>query len=150
MVDEYGNETDQRRISPEAWNEVFRAQAPARIAQVADERSIPKSTFAIPRKIRQLQVYFKRDLLSKLANRQYVLINLLEAPILAFVMAFFLKFYRTGPGTSGEYIFRENENLPQYLFIAVIVALFLGLTVSAEEIIRDLSLIHISEPTRPY
>ncbi|MBK6943300.1 MAG: ATP-binding cassette domain-containing protein [Flavobacteriales bacterium] len=137
LVDEYGNETDQRRISPEAWNEVFRAQAPARIAQVADERSIPKSTFAIPRKIRQLQVYFKRDLLSKLANRQYVLINLLEAPILAFVMAFFLKFYRTGPGTSGEYIFRENENLPQYLFIAVIVALFLGLTVSAEEIIRD-------------
>lgn len=137
LVDEYGNETDQRRISPEAWNEVFRAQAPARIAQVADERSVPKSTFAIPRKIRQLQVYFKRDLLSKLANRQYVLINLLEAPILAFVMAFFLKFYRTGPGTTDSYIFRENENLPQYLFIAVIVALFLGLTVSAEEIIRD-------------
>ena len=137
LVDEYGNETDQRRIGPEAWNEVFRAQMEGRVAQVADERSVPKSTFAVPDKIRQLKVYFQRDLLSKLANRQYVLINLLEAPALAFLMAFFLKFYRTGHGTQGEYIFRQNDNIPQYLFISVIVALFLGLTVSAEEIIRD-------------
>ncbi len=137
LVDEYGNETDQRRISPEAWNEVFRAQMEVRVAQVPDERTVPKSTFAIPDKLRQLKVYFKRDLLSKLANTQYVLINLLEAPVLAFVMAFFLKYYRTGDGAAGTYIFRENDNLPQYLFIAVIVALFLGLTVSAEEIIRD-------------
>ena len=137
LVDEYGNETDQRRISPEAWNEVFRAQMEVRVAQVPDERTVPQSTFTIPDKLRQWKVYFKRDLLSKLANRQYVLINLLEAPVLAFVMAFFLKYYRTGDGTPGAYIFRENDNLPQYLFIAVIVALFLGLTVSAEEIIRD-------------
>lgn len=137
LVDEYGNETDQRRISPEAWNEVFRAQMEGRVAQVVEERSIPKSTFAVPDKFRQFNVYFKRDLLSKLANRQYVLINLVEAPALAFLMAFFLKFYRTGHGTAGEYVLRQNENLPQYLFIAVIVALFLGLTVSAEEIIRD-------------
>lgn len=137
LVDEYGNETDQRRIGPEAWNEVFRAQMEGRVAQVADERSVPKSTFAVPDRIRQLKVYFKRDLLSKLANRQYVLINLLEAPALAYVMAFFLKFYRIGHGTAGEYVFRQNDNIPQYLFISVIVALFLGLTVSAEEIIRD-------------
>lgn len=137
LVDEYGNETDQRRISPEAWNEVFRAQMDGRVAQVPEERSIPKSTFAVPDRIRQLKVYFQRDLLSKLANRQYVLINLVEAPALAFLMAFFLKFYRTGHGTVGQYVFRQNDNIPQYLFIAVIVALFLGLTVSAEEIIRD-------------
>ncbi|MCB0763549.1 MAG: ATP-binding cassette domain-containing protein, partial [Flavobacteriales bacterium] len=137
LVDEYGNETDQRRISPEAWNEVFHAQMTSRTAPVQEERSVPKSTFAIPNKLRQFRVYFKRDLLSKLANRQYVLINLLEAPVLAFVMSFFLKYYRTGPGTADHYIFRENDNIPQYLFIAVIVALFLGLTVSAEEIIRD-------------
>jgi len=137
LVDEYGNETDQRRISPEAWNEVFRAQMEGRVALVPEERSVPKSTFAVPGKLRQLYVYFKRDLLSKLANRQYVLINLLEAPALAFLMAFFLKYHRIGHGTANAYLFRENDNIPQYLFIAVIVSLFLGLTVSAEEIIRD-------------
>jgi len=137
LVDEYGNETDQRRISPEAWNEVFHAQSRGRMEQVPMETTIPKSTFAIPHKLRQLEVYFKRDLLSKLANRQYVLINLLEAPALAFLMAFFLKFHKVGLGEVGGYVYRANDNVPQFLFISVIVALFLGLTVSAEEIIRD-------------
>lgn len=137
LVDEYGNETDQRRISPEAWNEVFHAQSEGRMANIPEETAIPKSTFAIPNMLRQLEVYFKRDLLSKLANRQYVLINLLEAPALAFLMAFFLKFHKVGFGEVGEYVYRSNDNIPQFLFISVIVALFLGLTVSAEEIIRD-------------
>lgn len=137
LVDEYGNETDQRRISPEAWNEVFRAQMEGRPDHVVDEHAVPRSTFAVPDRIRQLKVYFKRDLLSKLANRQYVIINLVEAPALAFVMAFFLRFQRSGHAAEAGYVFRQNDNIPQYLFIAVIVALFLGLTVSAEEIIRD-------------
>ncbi len=140
IVDEYGNESDQRRISPEAWNEVFRAQMEVRVSKVPDGTSVPKSTFKAPDKLKQFLVYFKRDLLSKLANRQYVLINMLEAPALAFVMAFFLRYYRAGHGTMG-YLFRRNDNIPQYLFIAVIVALFLGLTVAAEEIIRDRKII---------
>ncbi|HBL38693.1 MAG TPA: hypothetical protein DDZ19_06410, partial [Flavobacteriales bacterium] len=36
-----------------------------------------------------------------------------------------------------DYIYRESENLPQFLFISVIVSLFLGLSFSAEEIFRD-------------
>jgi ABC-type multidrug transport system ATPase subunit len=134
IVDEYGNETDQRRISPEAWNEVFRAQMEGRVARVPDATEIPRSTFKAPGWTAQLYVYFKRDLLAKLANRQYVLINLLEAPALAFILAFFLRYHAVG---GDGYVYRQNDNLPQYLFISVIVALFLGLTVAAEEIIRD-------------
>ena len=137
IVDEYGNETDQRRIGPEAWNEVFRAQMEVRVARVPDETRIPRSTFKAPGRVKQMAVYFRRDVLSKLANRQYVLINLLEAPVLAFVMAFFLRYRAIGLGEEGSYVFRHNDNIPQYLFIAVIVSLFLGLSVAAEEIIRD-------------
>ena len=136
IVDEHGNETDQRRIGPEAWNEVFRAQMEVRTARVPDGTAVPRSTFRAPGKLKQMAVFFKRDLMSKLANRQYVLINLIEAPALALVMAFFLRFNAAG-GTNGSYVFRQNDNIPQYLFISVIVALFLGLTVAAEEIIRD-------------
>ncbi len=136
LVDEYGMETDQRRISPEAWNEVFRAQMAGRMALVPDVHTRPRSTFKAPGWAAQLKVFFTRDILSKLANRQYVLINLLEAPVLAFVMAFFLRYHGAG-GDAAGYVQRSNDNIPQYLFIAVIVALFLGLTVAAEEIIRD-------------
>jgi ABC transport system ATP-binding/permease protein len=38
---------------------------------------------------------------------------------------------------SDVYIFSENENIPIYIFMSLIVALFLGLTISAEEIFRD-------------
>src|SRR6185295_17228273 len=34
-------------------------------------------------------------------------------------------------------VFRFNDNFPAFLLMAIIVALFMGLTVSAEEIIRD-------------
>lgn len=133
IVDEYGNETDQRRIGPEAWNEVFRAQMEVRTAHVPDGTSVPRSTFKAPDKLAQALVYFKRDIHSKLANRQYVLVNLLEAPVLALIMATFLRYRQSDLG----YVFRLNDNIPQFLFISVIVALFLGLTVAAEEIIRD-------------
>lgn len=136
VVDEYGNLTEQRRISPQAWHEVYKEQIEDQMREKEDPAEMPRTSFKVPNRIKQFLVYFLRDLHSKLTNRQYVLINLLEAPLLAGVLAFFLKFFKdTGAGQF--YIFRENENLPQYLFISVVVALFLGLTVSAEEMIRD-------------
>jgi hypothetical protein len=94
------------------------------------------TSFNIPVKLEQFRVFITRDVLSKLSNRQYVLINLLEAPVLAMILAFFMRFFNTSDGKV-DYIFRENENIPVYIFISVIVALFIGLTVSSEEIIRD-------------
>ena len=110
LVDEYGNETDQRRIGPEAWNEVFRAQMEVRVRKVRDEQAVPKSTFKAPGFLVQTTVFFKRDVLAKLANRQYVLINLLEAPALAFVMAFFLRYHRTGAWNGGLCVPAERQH----------------------------------------
>lgn len=135
VVDEYGKQTQHRKIQPVEWNKSYREQLEVDPSQVPDETEIPHSTFKKPGALAQLKVFFVRDVLSKLTNRQYVLINLLEAPALAFILAFFVKFYNTKE--AGNYVFRDNQNIPQYLFIAVIVALFIGLTVAAEEIIKD-------------
>ena len=64
-------------------------------------------------------------------------INMLEAPVLAAILSFFVKFFNTDGKGHEDYVFYQNENIPQYLFISVVVALFLGLTVAAEEIIKD-------------
>ncbi len=96
-----------------------------------------KGTSRIANKIRQFKVFFLRDVLSKLANKQYMFINMLEAPVLAAILSFFVKFFNTDGKGHEDYVFYENENIPQYLFISVVVALFLGLTVAAEEIIKD-------------
>ena len=55
--------------------------------------------------------------------------------MLAVILAVIIK-YRSSPGGT-EYVFRFNENFPAFLLMSIIVALFMGLTVSAEEIIRD-------------
>ena len=85
----------------------------------------------------QFKVFFIRDILSKVANSQYMLINFLEGPFLAFILAYLVKFFSTESGPDSSYIFRYNENITAYLFMSVVVALFMGLTVSAEEIISD-------------
>lgn len=135
VVDEYGNQTQHRKISPKEWNDSYLKELEPNPSDIEDAHEIPESTFKKPGFFQQLRVYFVRDVLSKLTNRQYMLINLLEAPALAFILAFFVKFYNMQDGA--EYTFRTNQNIPQFLFIAVIVALFIGLTVAAEEIIKD-------------
>ncbi len=77
-----------------------------------------------------LMVFFSRDLMSRLNDSQYVLIALLEAPVLAALLSFIIK---SSNNTDQEYTFSMNENVPAYIFMLIIVALFVGLTISAEE-----------------
>ena len=138
VVDEYGNLTKMRKIIPEEWNEKFHKNNDPKNTSAEEIHSeVPRGESRIPNKLKQFNVFFKRDVLSKLANTQYMLINMLEAPILAGILAFFVKYFDTEKSSKTEYVFYENMNIPQYLFIAVVVALFLGLTVAAEEIIKD-------------
>ncbi len=137
VLDEYGNITRNRKISPAEWNALYKEKMETKVEEVETITKIPESTFKIPPELKQFNVFITRDVLSKLTNKQYLAINLLEAPVLAFILAYLVKFYNTDLSNKVGYIFRENENLPAYLFMSVVVALFIGLTVSAEEIIRD-------------
>jgi ABC-type multidrug transport system ATPase subunit len=137
VVDEYGNETEHRKISPKEWNNFYNVIIGNHLSKEEDFNERPESSFALPSKFAQFKVFLVRDVLSKIVNKQYMLINFLEAPVLAFVLSLFIKYYPTVKGGGEVYSLRENLNFPQYLFISVVVALFLGLTVSAEEIIKD-------------
>ncbi|NQY66569.1 MAG: ATP-binding cassette domain-containing protein [Flavobacteriales bacterium] len=137
VVDEYGESTDNRKISPIEFNQFYQEQIEQKQSNEPIVSEFPESTFNIPNKIKQFIIFSRRDILSKLTNKQYMLINLLEAPVLAFILAYLIKYYNTDISNTVGYVFRDNSNLPAYLFMSVIVALFLGLTVSAEEIIRD-------------
>src|SRR5690606_6754875 len=133
VVDEYGQPTSKRKISPTQWHDWYNERF--RIHRVEDVKEEPPHSLQLPNKLLQTAIFTVRDTLSKISNRQYLMINLLEAPLLAFILAIITK-YRSAPNGQ-EYIFRFNENFPAFLLMSIIVALFMGLTVSAEEIIRD-------------
>ena len=131
-VDEYGNFKEERKVPPQKWEERFRKNViPEKIDDVTNE---PPKNLHVPNWLHQFLIYLRRDVKSKVSNTQYVVLNLLEAPLLGFILSFLIRY--TAPN-KGQYIFYENENIVPYIFMSIIVALFLGLTVSAEEIFRD-------------
>ncbi|MGD1843853.1 MAG: ATP-binding cassette domain-containing protein [Salibacteraceae bacterium] len=133
VVDEFGQLTDKRKVAPKKWRDFYTEHFEEETVETVKET--PPSTLRIPNRLKQMWLFFSRDILSKLSNRQYLLINLLEAPALAFFLSFIIR-YIENPNSS-DYLFRVNENIPAYIFISIVVALFIGLTVSAEEIYRD-------------
>lgn len=143
VLDEYGNFTNERKIAPTEWRDSFEKlkqdepKEKTKSKQALPDIRLPEISFKIPSGLKQLIVFIKRDVLSKMANTQYIVINLFEAPLLAFLLAFIIKYYNVNVGNSVGYSLSENSNLPVYIFMAVIVGLFVGLTVSAEEIIKD-------------
>jgi hypothetical protein len=135
VINEFGDFTNDRKFTPEQWNESFLKKT--KISLVAPSSDRPHSTLRIPKWLKQTKLFSTRDLLSKLSNKQYLFINLLEAPLLAFILAFIVRYYNVDDPFKEGYAFSKNLNMPAHLFMSVIVALFMGLTVSAEEIIRD-------------
>ncbi|GAB4181776.1 MAG: hypothetical protein Fur0032_22900 [Terrimicrobiaceae bacterium] len=80
----------------------------------------------------QFRVLLLRAFVSKLRNRANLTITLLAAPALALLIGFVLRY-------SGEesYDFASAFHIPTYLFLSLVVAMFLGLTNSVDDITRD-------------
>ncbi|MCU0455141.1 MAG: ATP-binding cassette domain-containing protein [Bacteroidales bacterium] len=133
VVDEFGKYTDKRKVKPKEWAGRFLERHP--VSSLPEVTEPPHRNLQRPGRLKQFSIYFIRDLKSKLANSQYIRLTLLEAPILGLLLSFIIR-YIPDP-ESDVYLFAENENIPIYIFMSLIVALFLGLTISAEEIFRD-------------
>lgn len=131
VVDELGQYSSHRKKSPEEWNKLYHQQLDA--STIHHATTPPPKNLSIPKKISQWWIYMQRDLKNKLSNKQYLVIALLEAPLLALILSYIIRYTPDGD----TYIFRQNENLPHYIFMLIIVALFIGLTISAEEIFKD-------------
>jgi len=133
VVDEHGKATRIRKVSPREWAEKYMAKNASLIKEPDKEKKpLPENYYSIPGLLKQSKIFFIRDLLSKLADKQYILISLLGPPLLALLLAHFTKYSR-----GSSYEFMENENIPAYMFMSVITSLFFGLMISSEEIVKD-------------
>jgi len=134
VIDHNGFLTDRRKRSPEEWNALYHETISPKAKDKVE--AIPPTNQQRPPAFKQMWLYLKRNARVKLTDRQWVLITLLEAPVLALVCAL-LTHYSPLEG----YSVMDNKNLVSYMFMAIIVATFLGMSGSAEEIIKDRSLL---------
>lgn len=155
-----GHMVAARRFPPNFWRD--RYQSHLLLESMAKVQAMPGATNVIsrPRKddsnsaarvrtvpkppkhtLREESILFytnlKRAFLSKLRNRTNLLTTLLEAPLLAFLISSVLKY-----SEEENYTFATAFHIPTYLFMSLVVAMFLGLTNSADEIIRDRHLLN--------
>jgi ABC-type multidrug transport system ATPase subunit len=132
VIDNSGLPGKERQVSPKEWYAKYKKKMMPVLGNKPSKSAIPPSNFRVPGKAEQIRTFIGRNLTRKFADRQYMTINLLEAPLLAFILGYISKF-----SENGAYSFAGNKNFTVFLFMSVIVALFIGLTVSAEEIFRD-------------
>ncbi|WP_421920035.1 ATP-binding cassette domain-containing protein [Marinifilum sp.] len=139
MMNEYGKQIRKRKRSSDDWYELYKENIEKnnKVQKPKRKKLIPKNYFSIPKRWDQLKIYLLRDIKSKLSNKQYLLITLLEAPLLAVILGYFTKYISGTDSDQMIYVFSKNENLPSFIFMAVVVALFLGLIISAEELLHD-------------
>ena len=133
-----------RRYSPEFWRDKYEAfRLIQDVKQVSLRKEPVRALSAAPAQKKrppirwhdewtQFRTLLRRSFLSKLRNRANVIITVGVAPILALLIATILRY-----SDSGKYDFASAYHIPTYLFLSLIVAMFLGLTNSADDIIRD-------------
>lgn len=150
-----------RRFPPSFWQERYesvsllrslqRDASPKPLPEVAEVPEV-KASLPVPpsptRRLRALALvfmtHFERSLLSKIRSRGTLYSTFLEAPVLAALIAITL---RSSP--EGKYEFATALHIPAYLFLSVTVAMFLGLTNSATEILRDRAVLRRERNCQP-
>jgi ABC-type multidrug transport system ATPase subunit len=133
-----------RRYSPEFWRDKYEAfrliqdvkQVSLRKESAATLPAAPAQKKRLPIRWRdewtQFRTVMRRAFTSKLRNRGNVIITIGVAPFLAVLIATILRY-----SDSGKYDFASAYHIPTFLFLSLIVAMFLGLTNSADDVIRD-------------
>ena len=134
-----------RRYSPEFWRDKYEA---FRLIQDVKQVSLrreqpPQLPAALTQKRKrtpirwhdewtQFRALLRRSFISKLRNRANIWITTCAAPVLALLIGTLLRY-----SESGKYDFASAFHIPTYLFLGLLVAMFLSLTNSADDIIRD-------------
>ena len=129
-----GEISDKRKMSPQEWHELYLSHRKKTSAPKVSK--VPPSDQKRPNALKQFLIFLQRNIKTKITNVQYLCITLLEAPLLALVCAMLTR-YAPPEG----YTVMDNKNLVSYFFMAVIVATFIGMSGSAEEIIKDRALL---------
>jgi ABC-type multidrug transport system permease subunit len=82
----------------------------------------------------QFRTLWKRSFTSKMRNRGNLVLTLVVPPALAAIIGWALYFTKD---ESGSYDFASAFHIPTYIFISLLVAMFLALVSSVDDIIKD-------------
>jgi ABC-type multidrug transport system ATPase subunit len=131
-----------RRYSPDYWRDKYESFRLIQEMRQISLKQDPPAVLPVPSDKKEptrwrdewvrISTILKRAFVSKLRNRTNLWTTIFEAPVLAALIGFVLRY-----AENADYDFASAFHIPTYLFLALVVAMFLGLTNSCDDIIRD-------------
>jgi hypothetical protein len=133
-----------RRYSPDYWRDKYEAwrlmrdvRQPAPEPAAGDTAGVmsePRRSWhaMLREEFLQFRTLLARAFISKLRNKGNLATTMIAAPALAALIGAVLRY-----SEEGTYDFASSFHIPTYLFLSLVVAMFLGLTNSVDDIIRD-------------
>jgi ABC transport system ATP-binding/permease protein len=131
-----------RRYSPDYWRDKYESFRLIQEMRQISLKQEPPTVLPVPSDKKEptrlrdewvrVTTILKRAFVSKLRNRTNLWTTIFEAPLLAALIGFVLRY-----AENSSYDFAAAFHIPTYLFLALVVAMFLGLTNSCDDIIRD-------------
>jgi ABC-type multidrug transport system ATPase subunit/uncharacterized tellurite resistance protein B-like protein/ABC-type multidrug transport system permease subunit len=135
----------KRKYSPDYWKERYarfrRAVSRLDIEGTQKVALPPPRELTFKEKWVQFTTLLKRNFLNKLRDRSNLLITFLEAPALALAVAIILRHVTTNDEGAAVYSLFQNDNLMIFIFLAVIIVIFLAITNSIDDIIKDAAIL---------
>lgn len=135
-----GTPLNERKYLPEYWQKEYlnyeKKQGDVIIPGQETLFVPPKMKVTVFSKIIQFSTLFLRNFKNKLKDRSNLIITFLEAPVLALIVSVLLKFI-----TGDNYTLYNNKYLSTYIFLSVLVSVFLAMTNSVDEVIRDAAIL---------
>jgi ABC transport system ATP-binding/permease protein len=140
LPDPEGSGIWKRVKDAQSWYEIFNTEK-KKIITVSEEKSkMPARLLKIPNLDVQLLIFSIRNFKVKFSRTRDIVLTFLSGPLIGFGISLLLRL------TAGdEYHFSENSNIPLSLFISVIVAIAMGLMISADEFTRERNILKKEE-----
>jgi ABC-type multidrug transport system ATPase subunit/ABC-type multidrug transport system permease subunit len=138
-----------RRFSPDYWRDKYESfRLLQEMKQVSVRKTPPPAPIPVnPLKRRapvrwrdewtQFRTLWRRAFTSKLRNRGNLVLTVVVPPALAAIIGWALYFT-----DEGAYDFASAFHIPTYIFISLLVAMFLALMNSVDDVIRDRVILH--------
>ena len=130
------NSVSRRIVSPPEWHRLYMASLQPEQPDPSRKSIFPTRLIKIPNLEVQFLIFSLRNFKRRFSRINNLIYTMLSGPVIALILGFFL---RQPDGNSAN--FSANSNIPAYQFISVMVAMFMGIMISAGEIIKERNII---------
>ncbi len=130
----------KRVCEPKDWHDLYLRDMVLRQDRTVTKSMLPARMLKIPNLEVQFLIFSIRNFKCKFSRLNDIIRTLITGPAIALLigLAFRIK-------VNGTYTYSANDNIPLYLFLSVVVAIFLGLVLSSGEILKERNMLEKEE-----